>query len=223
MKRLRPTSKLGVILLALVGAGVLLTSGGRTWVTGTVDDPVLGASRILGTGSELATGVVALALVAAAAALASATSGPAVRRVTLVVLALAGLGAGFVATRIALDPEQSLGAVAARSLGRTGTIETHATPTAWPWIAVAASVLLLVAAVGGWVGAGSWRGLGAKYEAPGATAGPRGQRVASDWDRLDAGDDPTARDEPTAHDLPTARDEPTAQPEGTMRDEPRDT
>ena len=208
MKHLRPTSKLGVILLSLIGAGVLLASGSRTWVTGTVDDPVLGASRILGTGSELATGVVALALVAGAAALASATSGPVVRRVTLVALALAGLGAGFVAVRIALDPERSLGAVAARSLGRTGSIETHATPTAWPWIAVAASVLLLVAAVGGWWGAGSWRGLGARYEAPGATAGPRGQRVASDWDRLDAGDDPTARGEPSADSEPEVRDEP---------------
>lgn len=195
MRHLRPTSKLSVILLALIGAGVLLTSGGRTWVTGTVNDPVLGASRILGTGTELATGVVALALVAAAAALASATSGPVVRRITLLVLALAALAEGFVAIRVALDPEQSLAAVAARSLGRTGSIETHATPTAWPWVAVAASVLLLLAAVGGWFGAGSWRGLGARYEAPGATAGARGQRVASDWDRLDAGDDPTSRDE----------------------------
>ena len=198
MKRLRPTSKLFVILLALVGAGLLLTSGGRTWVTGTVDDPVLGSSRITGTGTELATGVVALALVAAAAALASATSGPVVRRITLVVLALAAVAEGVVAVRIALDPEQSLGAVAARALGRTGSIETNASPTSWPWIAVAASILLLLAAVGGWFGAGSWRGLGARYEAPGAAAGPRGQRVASDWDRLDAGDDPTVRDEPSS-------------------------
>ena len=198
MKHLRPTSKLTVILHALVGAGVLLTSGGRTWVTGTVDDPVLGSSRILGTGSELATGVVALALVAAAAALASATSGPVVRRLTLAVLALTGVGVAFVAARVALDPEQALGAVAARSLGRTGTIETNASATSWPWIAVVASVLLVLAAVAGWFGASSWRGLGARYEAPGAAAGPRGQRVASDWDRLDAGDDPTARAEPSS-------------------------
>jgi hypothetical protein len=49
-----------------------------------------------------------------------------------------------------------------------------------------------VAAAGGWVGAKGWRGLSARYETPGAsTTGARGQRVASDWDRLDAGDDPT--------------------------------
>ena len=43
------TSKAGVVLLALLGAGVLLASGSRTWVTGTVNDAVLGASRISGT------------------------------------------------------------------------------------------------------------------------------------------------------------------------------
>ena len=38
MSRLRPTGKLFVVLVALVGALVLLASGGRTWLTGTVDD-----------------------------------------------------------------------------------------------------------------------------------------------------------------------------------------
>ena len=180
------------MLLAVVGAFVLLVSGSRSWVTGTVDDPVLGASRITGSGSQVAPGVVALALVAAAAALASATSGPAVRRVTLVVLGLAGLAEGFVAVRVLLDPSGVLGAVAARSTGRTGSVETHATATSWPWLAVVASVLLLASAVCGWLGARHWRGLGARYETPGGTStGARGQRVGSDWDRLDAGDDPT--------------------------------
>ena len=198
MRRLRLTSKAAVILLALLGAGTLLASGGRTWVTGTIDDPVMGASRVTGTGSEVASGVVALALVAAAAALASTTSGPVVRRVTVVVLALATLGEAWLAAHVALSPQEALGREAARSLGRTGTLETHATPTSWPWVALLACVPLLLAAVGGWVGARGWRGLGARYEAPGATAGARGQRVASDWDRLDAGEDPTERHDPSA-------------------------
>ena len=198
MRRLRLTSKAAVILLALLGAGTLLASGGRTWVTGTIDDPVMGASRVTGTGSEVASGVVALALVAAAAALASTTSGPVVRRVTVVVLALATLGEAWLAAHVALSPQEALGREAARSLGRTGTLETHATPTSWPWVALLACVPLLLAAVGGWFGARGWRGLGARYEAPGATAGARGQRVASDWDRLDAGEDPTERHDPSA-------------------------
>ena len=192
MSRLSPTSKGAVALLAVVGAFVLLVSGSRTWVTGTVDDPVLGASRITGTGGDVASGVVALALVAAAAALASTTSGPVVRRVTLVVLGLAAIAEGFLACRVLLDPSGSLGALAARSTGRTGSVETHASVTAWPWLGLLATLLLLAAAVLGWLGARRWRALSARYEAPGATGtGARGQRVGSDWDRLDAGEDPT--------------------------------
>jgi uncharacterized membrane protein (TIGR02234 family) len=190
----RATSKLAVVLLALAGSGLLLASGGRVWVNGTVDDAVLGASRISGTGSEVASGVVALALVGAAAALASATSGAVVRRLTLVVLALAGAAEAVVAARVVVAPEDSLGSIAAKAAGRTGSIETHATATAWPWVCVVAAVLLVLAAVSGWLGASRWRGLGARYEAPATSAGARGQRVATDWDRLDAGDDPTVRD-----------------------------
>lgn len=198
MSRLKPTSKAGVVLLALLGAGVLLASGSRTWVTGTVNDAVLGASRISGTGTQVASGVVALALAAAAAGIASTTSGPVVRRVTLALLALAAAGEAFFTARVLLDPSGVLGSVAAASTGRTGRVETHAVPTVWPWIALVAVALLLTAAAGGWVGSRRWQGLGARYETPGADAtGPRGQRVASDWDRLDAGEDPT---DPTVRD-----------------------
>ena len=194
MNASRLTSKIAVVLLALVGSGILLASGGRVWVNGTVDDAVLGASRISGTGTEVASGVVALALVGAAAALASATGGAVVRRITLGVLTLAGIAEAVIAARVALAPEDPLGAIAAKAAGRTGSIETHATITAWPWACVVAGVLLVLASVAGWLGAGRWRGLGARYEAPTTSAGARGQRVATDWDRLDAGDDPTLRD-----------------------------
>jgi uncharacterized membrane protein (TIGR02234 family) len=195
VSRIRPTSKVFVVLVALLGAAILLVSGSRTWVTGTVDDAVLGASRVAGTGREVASGVVALALAAGAAALASTTAGRVARRVTLVVLTASAVAAGWLAARVALDPEGALGSVAARAAGRTGSLETHAGATAWPWLALAACVLLLLAAVGGWLGAGRWRGLGARYESPSTTTGARGQRVGSDWDRLDAGEDPTLRDD----------------------------
>ncbi len=192
MRRLRPTSQAGVVLFAIVGGGLLLISASRTWVAGTVDDAVLGTSRITGTGTQVASGVTAVALAAAAAALASTTAGRLVRRAALGVLTAAALGEVVLIGRVLLDPAGVLGSVAARSAGRTGVIETHAAATAWSWISLAGAVLLLVAAAGGWAGAGRWRGLGARYETPGAsTPGARGQRVASDWDRLDAGDDPT--------------------------------
>ena len=160
----RLTSKLAVVVLALVGSGLLLASGGRVWVNGTVDDAVLGASRISGTGTQVASGVVALALVGAAAALASATGGTVVRRLTLGVLALAGVAEAVVAARVALAPQDPLGAIAAKAAGRTGSIETHATITAWPVACVVAGVLLVLASVAGWLGAARWRGLGARDE-----------------------------------------------------------
>jgi hypothetical protein len=93
------------------------------------------------------------------------------------------------------DPDGALCAVPARPAARTGRLVTHSGASACPWLALAACVLLLVAAVGGWLGAGRWHGLGARYESPSTTTGARGQRVGSDWDRLDAGEDPTLRDD----------------------------
>lgn len=192
MRRLRPTTKVTVLLFALAGALIVLVSGSRTWVSGHVNDAVLGKSQIVGTGTQVASGVTALALVAAASALAATTSGRVVRRVALVVLGLTGLGLGVLVVTVLADPSGVMGGVAARALGRTGTLHTQASATGWPWLCVIAALLMLVAAGGGWVGASSWRGLGARYEAQGTTtAGARGQRVGSDWDRLDAGDDPT--------------------------------
>jgi uncharacterized membrane protein (TIGR02234 family) len=205
-----PTSKGGVLLLALPACLLLVLSGSRTWVTGTVDDAVLGSSRVTGTGGDVASGVVALALAGAAAALASTTSGRVTRRVTVVLMALAALGAAVLVARVLLDASAVLGSLAARSTGRTGTVETHATVTAWPWLALAAAVALVGASVSAWVGARTWQGLSARYDppAPGGAEGhqdgpappargPRGERVASDWDRLSAGQDPTSGDEST--------------------------
>lgn len=199
------TGKRGVVGLALVGALVLVASASRTWVSGTVDDAVLGASRVTGSGSQLAPGLVAIALAAAAAALAAATSGRLVRRASIVVLALAALGAGGLVAAVLADPAGRLGGVAARSTGRTGTVETHASTGAWPWLALVGAILLLGAAAAAWMGAGRWQGLSARYEAPGddvdraprrgdagqTRAGTRGERVATAWDSLDAGVDPT--------------------------------
>ena len=195
----RLTRKSTVVGLAVVGAAVVLVSAGRTWVTGTVDDAVLGASRIGGIGTEVAPGIVALALAAAAATLASATSGRVVRVVTVVVELVCALALGGLAARVLLDPSGVLGRVAATSTGRTGTIETHASAGPWPWIALSGAVLLVAAGLAGAVGSRRWRGLSARYDAPTGPGGlpgrqgtgSRGERVASDWDRLSGGDDPT--------------------------------
>jgi uncharacterized membrane protein (TIGR02234 family) len=216
VSRLRPTGKAFVVIVAVLAALVLIAGGRQTWVSGTVNDPVLGASRIAATGTEVAAGLVGVALVAAAAAIASTTSGALMRRVALVLLALAVLAEGYAVLRVLRDPSGLLGGVAAKQAGRTGTVETHASATVWPWLGLAACVLLLLAAVGGLAGASRWQGLGARYETGSTTTGPRGQRVGSDWDRLDEGDDPTVAED-TAPDQP-GPDQPSSGE--TVRDDP---
>ena len=192
MKRL--TSKAGVVLLAVLGAGLVIISGRQVWLTGTVEDSVLGASRVEALGTDAAPGAVALALAALAAAAATATSGRVLRWVTAILLAASTLGLGVVVMRALLDADAILGREAAESTGRTGVLETDASATAWPWVALAGVAVLVITTAAIAFGARRWAGLSERYEVPSGT-GSRGERVGSEWERLSAGDDPT--DDPT--------------------------
>ncbi len=193
MRRL--SSKGVVVLLALVGAGLLLVSAFRPWVTGAVDDAVLGATRISATGAEVAPGLSAVALAIGAAAIAIVAAGRIVRVVAVVAYAVCVAVAAALAVRVLLDPEGVLGPVAASRVGRTGSVETVADPTVWPWVALLACAVALLGLVGAVVGIRRWGGPSQRYEvgegSTGVAAGPRGERVASDWDELSAGRDPT--------------------------------
>ena len=183
-----------VVLLALLGAAGLLVSGFRPWVTGAVDDAVLGATRISATGAEVAPGLSAVALAIGAAAIAAVAAGRVARVVALVAWAASVGIAVVLSVRVLLDPEGVLGPVAASRVGRTGTVENVADPTVWPWVALLSCAVALLGLVGGILGLRAWGGPSARYEvsdAGGDVAGPRGERVASAWDELSAGRDPT--------------------------------
>jgi uncharacterized membrane protein (TIGR02234 family) len=191
----RLSSKGAVVLLALLGAGGLLVSAFRPWVTGAVDDAVLGATRISATGAEVAPGLTAVALAVAAAAIAVVSAGRVARVVAAVAYAVCLAIAATLAVRVLVDPEGALGPVGASRVGRTGSVDTVAETTAWPWVALLACAVALLGLAGAVAGLRSWGGPSARYDAPGATAsdvaGPRGERVRSDWDELSAGRDPT--------------------------------
>ena len=219
MRRL--TSKRTVLLLVLLTAGVLLVSGSRVWVNGSVDDPVLGASILHGTGSQVARGVLAAALVGAAAVVAAATSGRIVRRLAAAVVVLAGaLGAAVIGSVVA-DPDGALGRLAATGTGRTGDVPAHGSVTLWVWVAALAAVVMsprrprgprrrgpmerAVQPVRAPSAGGAAPGAdGAVPDTAGATpdaAGPTSEQAVrrsreSAWEQLSRGEDPTAQDRP---------------------------
>ncbi|WP_338538028.1 Trp biosynthesis-associated membrane protein [Janibacter terrae] len=190
------TRKPVVVLLAVAAGIVLLAAGRADWVTGTVDG-VAGPVRAAAVGTEAAPGLAGLALVAMAASVAATTSGRVARWISLAVLGAVGAGVIALALRAVVDAPDVLGSVAATHSGATGTLEATGSATAWPWIAVVAAGLLLLACVGGILGGRRWGGLGRRYERPGGdgdggqVGGARGERVDSDWDRVTLGDDPS--------------------------------
>jgi uncharacterized membrane protein (TIGR02234 family) len=173
-----------LILLVVLGALLVIVTASRTWLTGSVDDVVLGQSSVSASGSEVAGGVVALALVVVAGAVASATAGPRARVVALVLTGLSALGGVAMVARVLLDPDGSLGPIAAAAAGRTGSLETHASANAWPWAAAAGFVLAGLALLGLARARRVAPGLSSRYEAPGGAP-------ESHWDQLSAGEDPT--------------------------------
>lgn len=195
------TSKRVVLLLVLAGAAVVLVSGSREWVAGSVDDAVLGANTLQGKGADLAPGAMAAALVGLASAVAAATSGPVVRVVAAcAALLAAALGATAVIS-VLVDPGGALGNLAAAGTGRSGTLTAHGRIGGWAWVALAALLIMGFGGVGALVGGRRWRGLSSRYDAPVArqstqadTKGARPGRAESAWDQLSRGDDPTDED-----------------------------
>jgi uncharacterized membrane protein (TIGR02234 family) len=203
----RLTSKGTVFALMLTAASVILVSGSREWVSGSVDDVVLGASALHGRGSDIAPAVMAAALVGLASAVVAATSGKVLRVVAAFAALLAAVLGASLVIGVLLDPSAALGRLAAASTGRSGTLAANGRVGAWAWAALAAMLVMGVGALGSVVGARRWRGLPSRYDAAEATAGPAsaapaGPTVstapdgpdgsgASVWDQLSRGDDPT--------------------------------
>ena len=204
----RLTSKRMVLVLVLLAASVILVSGSREWVQGSVGDAALGASRLHGKGSDIAPGALAAALVGLASAVAAATSGRVVRVIAACSAVLASVLGAAVVISVLADPGGALSMLAAAGTGRTGTLVTDGQVGVWAWVALAASVVMGFGALGALVGSSRWHGLSSRYDAPvtsessptsptsqsgqsGAGLDRRGRRE-SDWDQLSRGEDPTA-------------------------------
>ncbi|MGW7430756.1 TIGR02234 family membrane protein [Streptomyces sp. NPDC054861] len=193
------------LLLGALGATVVLLSSGQIWAEGTA--AVGGGTVPVEADGGAVTGVpTALAIVGLAALVAVF----AVRRTgrTLVsgLLALSGAGAALAALLGASDSD-ALDAEAARISGDTAASVAGLTHTAWPYVAAAGALLILLAGLLALRYGKSWPAMGGRYE---REAGPRGPRPARGparpgaasaagdpdrpedlWKALDRGEDPT--------------------------------
>jgi uncharacterized membrane protein (TIGR02234 family) len=184
-----------VLILVLVAAALILVSGSREWVSGSVEDAALGASRLHGRGAEVAPGVMASALVGLAAGVAATTSGRALRVLAAAsALLSAVLGAALVIVILA-DPGGALGQLAARGTGRSGTLDVQGRAGPWVWVALVALLVMGLGGLGALAGGRRWHGLSDRYD----VGEPDRQRVAgpatsgaAQWDQLSRGEDPTA-------------------------------
>ena len=186
----------------------------RPWVTGAVDDAVLGATRISATGAEVAPGLTAVALAIAAAAIAIVAAGRIARLVAVV--GVCRVRRHRRRARRARAPRPRGRARTGRRLAggphRLGRDRRRAHRLALGR-AASPAVVALVGLAGAVVGMRRWGGPSQRYEVPErrrppTSAGPRGERVASDWDELSAGRDPTDVG-PDAPDLTESTGEPT--------------
>ena len=206
------TSKRTVLILMLAAASVALVSGSREWVSGSVDDPVLGIGGLQGRGSELAPGAMAAALVGMASAVAAATSGTVVRVVAACAALLSAVLGVTTILVVVADPGSALGRLAAAGTGRSGIVTAEGRADGWAWVALVAMVVMGLGGLVALVGGRRWRALPSRYDAPAReraplqeSAGEPSSGGATAWDQLSRGEDPTVVRPPARRPAPGPR------------------
>ncbi|GER23476.1 hypothetical protein NCCP1664_19720 [Zafaria cholistanensis] len=165
-------SRRNVLLAALLGAVVALSTTTRTWIRVVPDAASVRIPQIDVAGSEAATAVAALAVVALAGAVAAAIAGPVARRIIAVLLIAAGAGIAAASAGAALDPQGAAAGAVGNATG-TPTVAGAYTVLAWPWIAAAAGAWMALAGMALFAAGRGWKG-GRKYAAASGTAQPPG-------------------------------------------------
>ncbi|GGY52391.1 TIGR02234 family membrane protein [Streptomyces omiyaensis] len=183
------------LLLGALGATVVLLSAGQIWAEGTAS--VAGGTVPVEADGGAVTGVpTALAIVGLAALVAVFAVRRTGRTLVAALLALSGAGAALAAYLGASD-SAALDAEAARISGDTAAAVAGLTHTAWPYVAAAGALLILVAGLFALRYGKTWPAMGGRYERSGAPRAPR-RAAAGDperpedlWKALDRGEDPT--------------------------------
>ncbi|MFI1000945.1 TIGR02234 family membrane protein [Streptomyces galbus] len=186
------------LLSGALGAAVALLATRQRWSEGTAT--VAGGSFPLTARGSDVTGVpAALAIVGLAALVAVFAVRRAGRLAVSALLALSGLGI-VVAALVGASDSGALDEQAARASGDTSATVASFSHTAWPYVAAAGGLLILLAGLLALRYGRLWPGMSGRYERGGA---PRPRRAATRvdpdrpedmWKALDRGEDPTGAD-----------------------------
>lgn len=181
-------------LLVALGVLVVLIGAGRTWVSGTVTDPVLGGTIVQASGTATGATLVAGGLLAGAALLAGLVGSRPVRLAASLCLAAAAVLVALPAGRALTSASDVVADAAADLPGAvtTGHSVSQVATTIWPWLGLVAALLILAGAAASLV---VWsRGAGQRDERAARQQASRREPVRDDWDDLSRGYDPTIED-----------------------------
>jgi uncharacterized membrane protein (TIGR02234 family) len=170
-------------------------ASGQTWAEGKA--AVGGGSLPLSADGGDVTGVpTALAIVGLAALVAVFAVRSGGRLLVAALLALCGAGAAAAAF-IGAGDSSALDEKAARAVGNTAATVDSLSHTAWPYVTVAGSLLILVAGLLALRYGKQWPAMSGRYERDGtpcpgrARTAPDPERPEEIWKALDRGEDPT--------------------------------
>ena len=185
-----------VVLAAVVMSLAAFGTTTQTWLTARFPGTRVQTPDVSVPGSDAATAVTALALVALAAALAASIAGRIARIVIAVLLAAAGIGISAASLTVIANPAGAASAAIGEATGQIGG-EAAVGITVFPYLGAAAGVLLLLTAVWLLAAGRSWAA-SKKYvpaterQADGMPSDRAGSVDEIDsWDQLSRGNDPT--------------------------------
>lgn len=178
------------VLAGTAVSGLLIGATRLTWTQADAPDLTGSAQSVAVTGADAAPAVLALAIVAIAASLATSLASSWVRFVTGPVLIAAGFGAAWSSFAVTLDPEGASAGAVAEATGVVGA-QVDATATNWSLFAILPALVLCAIGVVVVLVGGSWpRGTRYRSAAVAAPSDPAEDPAAA-WDALTRGEDPS--------------------------------
>jgi uncharacterized membrane protein (TIGR02234 family) len=200
LRRIKPT----LVLAVLLSSGLALLAWTQVWATVQLTGDGSAQQALDVSGSTASPALTALALAGLALAGALTIAGVVIRIILGLLEMLLGVSVILSAALAVLDPVGASAAAVTAATGIAGTESTRDAVTGsaltfWPFLALAAGVLMFLVGLLVVVTSKRWPGPTSRYEATrfepvtdAATGTARPRDAVDDWDGLTRGDDPTA-------------------------------